>query len=282
MTPTFRPSYLPDCPLVHHASLIDPSMHSPALLELVSVRLSAQFIDHIVDCVADAFDYAEGRPFVPVQQKPYRQAALMGFRLYVKNLLFRSEVSTPIILSSLVYIERSKSNLHLACEEMPLEQMLLGALVVASKYLNDHTMNNSVWEDYNYVFGAREISSFENQCLKSLNWNLNLTDNDIMVHYDGICIDANPTANVHPYFRCAAPRQRRQQSSRSISPDRCPGLDSPSSISTRDSSLPQTPSSARNTSTPSSSAKKTKSPFRRWLRSFHIHSRQTTTVATVA
>lgn len=136
---------------IHHASLVDASTHSPALLQLVDVKLSRQILgesctvsasihfsyhpspDYVVDCVADTVDFAMGRPPLPPNKRLSRRAGLSSFTTFVTNVYTRAEVTMPVILSSLAYIDRAKPHLHIALEEWALERVFLGALILASK-----------------------------------------------------------------------------------------------------------------------------------------------------
>jgi hypothetical protein len=51
----------------------------------------------------------------------------------VRNVLVRAEVEVPVVLATLVYLNRAKPHLHIALEEWANERVFLGALIVASK-----------------------------------------------------------------------------------------------------------------------------------------------------
>jgi len=51
----------------------------------------------------------------------------------VNNVLTRAEVELPVVLATLVYLNRAKPHLHIALEEWANERVFLGALIVASK-----------------------------------------------------------------------------------------------------------------------------------------------------
>lgn len=51
----------------------------------------------------------------------------------VNNVLIRAEVEVPVVLATLVYLNRAKAHLHIALEEWANERVFLGALIVASK-----------------------------------------------------------------------------------------------------------------------------------------------------
>jgi hypothetical protein len=140
-------------PTIHHASLVHPSTHSPALLHLIRINISRPLIgtpfasptltdahtstEYVVDCVADTVDFAMGR--TPSSSQRTRTAAhvhntrLSAFTTFAASIIARAEVSTPVLLATLVYIDRAKPHLHIALEEWALERVFLGALMVASK-----------------------------------------------------------------------------------------------------------------------------------------------------
>ncbi|KAJ3805474.1 hypothetical protein F5876DRAFT_51804 [Lentinula aff. lateritia] len=249
---------------VHRASLVDASEHSPALLELIDVDLSAHLIDHVVDCVTDVIDFIMRRRRPLSRSKTAeRRIALQHLRIFVKMLLARSGVRTPVVLAALVYIDRAKYRLQsiMSGLEFPLEQIFLGALTTASKYLNDHTIKNFHWEVSTLIFSAREIGEFELVFLGCLRWNLRLSEEDIMVHYASMCTDVDPYFAHAQYFRVSTRRQKRYQSTQLDTLDDSAELDSLASDSSGDISLLYIPSSRK---TPL----KLKLPLRKWFQSF--------------
>lgn len=137
---------------VHPNSLVDPATHSPALLELINIKVSRpvigmffllftqladsnSFSEYLVDCVVETVDYAMGRP-TPSSSRGRSRARRpehAKFTTFVKNVIERAEISIHTILASLVYIDRAKPHLHIALEEWALERVFLGAIIVASK-----------------------------------------------------------------------------------------------------------------------------------------------------
>lgn len=137
---------------VHPNSLVDPATHSPALLELINIKVSRQvigmssslfyptplshiFSEYLVDCVVETVDYAMGRP-TPSSSRGRsrgRRPEHAKFTTFVKNVVERAEITTHTILAALVYIDRAKPHLHIALEEWALERVFLGAIIVASK-----------------------------------------------------------------------------------------------------------------------------------------------------
>lgn len=137
---------------VHPNSLVDPATHSPALLELINIKVSKHVIgtfllppyppsnthifpEYLVDCVVETVDYAMGRP-TPSSSRSRSRARRpehAKFTTFVKNVIERAEITIQTILVALVYIDRAKPHLHIALEEWALERVFLGAIIVASK-----------------------------------------------------------------------------------------------------------------------------------------------------
>lgn len=141
---------------IHKASLVDSSAHSPALLELVDLKLSRPIIgkscipflirlcclihpiiEHLIDSVIETVDFALNRPS-PSSHSTRGRSLLRhpegsAFNVMVNNVLTRAEVEVPVVLATLVYLNRAKAHLHIALEEWANERVFLGALIVASK-----------------------------------------------------------------------------------------------------------------------------------------------------
>ncbi|KAG5652783.1 hypothetical protein H0H81_003663 [Sphagnurus paluster] len=241
---------------VHHASLVDPSRHSPALMELVDLKMSRPIIEYVVDCVVDTVDFAMGRPSTsrgrPVSKRPEHAK----FTTFVTNIITRAEVTTPTVLASLVYIDRAKPHLHIALEEWALERVFLGAIIVASKYLNDSTLKNVHWALCTGVFGKRDVGRIEREFLDVLDFELGITESDLLSHHDNLSAVAlsshsHRTSRTFIHTR-AAPRSHTHHTQPVPELEPCsPESSSPSSSS------PRTPSTAATSPSYPAAAKST-------------------------
>jgi len=118
----------------------------------------------------------------------------------VNNVLTRAEVEVPVVLATLVYLNRAKPHLHIALEEWANERVFLGALIVASKYLNDSSLKNVHWAVCTGVFGKRDIGRIEREFLDVLDFELSITENDIMGHHEAIISLVHPTRPQSHYI----------------------------------------------------------------------------------
>ncbi|KAJ7651056.1 hypothetical protein FB45DRAFT_30177 [Roridomyces roridus] len=218
---------------VHAASLVDPSSHSPALMELIGVKLSRPVIQYLVDCVSDTVEYALMRSGVDISG--HRSSKFTSF---VSTVLSRAQVSAADVLVTLVYISRARKYLSIALEEWALERAFLGALVVACKYTNDSTLRNVHWALCTGFFGKQDIGRIEREFLEVLDWDLGLTEADILVHYEGIMRAVSGRASLQLAVTNPDPKFA---SDSSVCSPACPDLDPSSPRSSMDSLCPSTP-----------------------------------------
>jgi len=174
---------------VHRFSLVDPATHSPAVLQLIDVKISREVVGYAVDVIVDTVDYALARP--STSRKAIRRPEHIKFTEFVASMLERAEVTMPTLLVTLVYIQRAKYHLHIGLEQWALERVFLGALIVASKYLNDSTLKNVHWSMCTGIFGKRDIGRIEREYLDVLNFELKVTEDDILSHHQGLTAAAH-------------------------------------------------------------------------------------------
>ncbi|KAJ7153727.1 hypothetical protein C8R46DRAFT_912121 [Mycena filopes] len=154
--------------------------HSPALLQLVRMNLTPSIIEYFADLVSEAIDYAMGRTR-PSESEPAVQIRA-NFTDFVALVISRAEVMFPTILTALVYVVCARPHLVIAREDFALERVFLGALILAAKYTNDSTLKNAHWALCTGLFGRRDIARIEREFLEVLDWELGISEKDILVH----------------------------------------------------------------------------------------------------
>ncbi|KAJ7481026.1 hypothetical protein B0H11DRAFT_1863347 [Mycena galericulata] len=174
-------------PPVHAASLVDPSTHSPELMQLLDIKLSRPVIEYVVDCVSETVDYAMGRTTSPTRGRSHTRSAYHAkFASFVSTVLSRAEVGPSTILVALVYMERARPHLSISLEQWALERVFLGALIVAAKYTNDSTLKNVHWALCTGLFGKRDVGRIEREFLDVLAWELGVAEDDLVTHHEGL------------------------------------------------------------------------------------------------
>lgn len=110
-----------------------------------------------------------------------------------------------------------------------------------TQYLNDSTLKNVHWALCTGVFGKRDVGRIEREFLDVLDFQLGITEDDLLAHHDGLSAIAVSSRSrrllsgfVHPHTRRSHPRQVQT----------VPELDpsSPESSSSPGSDSPRTPS----------------------------------------
>ncbi|CDO70314.1 hypothetical protein BN946_scf184843.g3 [Trametes cinnabarina] len=233
---------------VHPASLVDPALHSPALLELIDISLDRNLIEHIVDTVTETVDYALGRPSSSTRGRSMsRHTEHSKFLKFVTDVIDKAEVKVPALLVTLVYINRAKPHIQIALEQWANERVFLGALILANKlisrlsqYLNDSTLKNVHWALCTGVFGKRDIGWIEREFLDVLDFELGVSEADLLAHHDALlAISHAPRLSARPSHQHHARRTSSPLGSRWSTDSSDMDVDSESSSESL--SLPRTP-----------------------------------------
>ncbi|KAF7305625.1 Cyclin N-terminal domain-containing protein [Mycena chlorophos] len=187
----------------HPASLVDPASHSPALLELVGIELTGPVIYYLCDSVLQIVNAATDGYFDKRTHFPL-------FCNFADLVISEAEISTSTTLVALVYLARVRRLNHLVIDEDEedgaLERLLLGALVVANKYTREDAMKNLYWALASRIFATYEVSRFERDFLALLEWDLSVSEEDLMCHHrDAMAMASLARAVSRRPARCRQP-----------------------------------------------------------------------------
>ncbi|KDQ58728.1 hypothetical protein JAAARDRAFT_128497 [Jaapia argillacea MUCL 33604] len=164
---------------VHPASLVQTSYHSRALLDLLTIEpTSRPLIDYLINVITDVVSFALGR-----QDGSSSDLHPEKFTSFVTSVLLKADISTPVLLSALTYIRSAKPYLHVAHEELARYRVFLGALICASKFLNDTRRKNCEWSTITGTFGVRDIGRIEREWCAVLDFDFIVSEADILAHY---------------------------------------------------------------------------------------------------
>ena len=131
-------------------------------------------------------DHALGRPTTSRGRSDQRSEERPDFVNFITRVLHTADVKMPTILVTLVYIHRSKPHLSIETEDWALHRVFLGALILASKYTNDSTLKNGHWAIATGLFGKRDIGRVEREFLDVLDWELAVSESDILDLHDAL------------------------------------------------------------------------------------------------
>ncbi|CAK5278948.1 unnamed protein product [Mycena citricolor] len=173
---------------IHPASLVDTQLHSSALLQLIDAPVSHAFLDYIAEYVAEVVDFALGCDD-PKHAEPTRgRSGRCTTRLadFIALTIKRAEARASTLLVALVYIARSRTHLAISYRHGAAERLFLGALMTASKYTQDNTLQNVHWALISGVFGTADVGLIEREFLAVLDWELGVSEEEVVVHWEGI------------------------------------------------------------------------------------------------
>ncbi|KAJ7743584.1 hypothetical protein B0H16DRAFT_1693433 [Mycena metata] len=167
---------------------------SPLLMELLNLKIDGNVISksyYVVHCVSETVDQGLGRISTP-------SSCNGGFTSFVSTVLARSRENLAAVLTSLCYISRVRSNLCIPRNEYAFERVFLGALIVASKYINDRTLKNAHWAMCTCVFSTYDIGKMEREFLMVLDWELGVSEADLLAHHAGLISPTPSTLSSSP------------------------------------------------------------------------------------
>ncbi|KAJ4001281.1 hypothetical protein F5050DRAFT_1803364 [Lentinula boryana] len=200
-SPSSSSSVSPSKP-IHSSSLVDPEQHSPYLMQLLGLDISKPVIDYIVDYVShilgQSVDHSVDQPITlfPMtrgrsqsRRQPRPAGPASDVTTFVKRVLRKSRATMAEVLATLAYVNRARPYLQVSSDsKYPFERVFLGALIVASKFLNDSCLSNMYWAQCTRLFGKHDVGRIEREFLEVLDWELRLTEDDLLAHYEPLVL----------------------------------------------------------------------------------------------
>lgn len=102
---------------------------------------------------------------------------------FINRLIEYSNVQTPTLMASLVYLNRLRNVLpgNAVGMETTRHRIFLAALILSAKSLNDSSPLNKHWTKYtNGLMTNTEVNSAERELIGLLNWNLNVAQDELV------------------------------------------------------------------------------------------------------
>ncbi|EEP81731.1 predicted protein [Uncinocarpus reesii 1704] len=219
------------------------------------IRYLAQKATQVLRCEDEVMlsTYSQGQPLTPPDSPNPDLAPLPSVETFIRNLVRRSHVEVPTLMTSLVFLARLRAKLPPMSKGMRCtpHRIFLASLILAAKNLNDSSPKNKHWARYTIVdnyegfgFALTEVNLMERQLLALLNWETRVTESDILEHFEPFLApirdrlklrDEIETVRGNEWQRQLALLQKSQ--SRNLSPPSCMPTggvyDSPRSVSSR-------------------------------------------------
>ncbi|WLF76971.1 PHO85 interacting cyclin [Lodderomyces elongisporus] len=103
---------------------------------------------------------------------------------FIKTLINYSNVQTPTLMATLVYLNKLRNYLpaNAIGMETTRHRIFLSALIVAAKSLNDSSPLNKHWTKYtDGLLSIEEVNLAERELISILNWDINIKEHELII-----------------------------------------------------------------------------------------------------
>lgn len=183
------------------------SFNRTALNHFVDLPVSRDMVSHlarqasqVIRCESPVMDSQQPTPpSTPPLDDPMddnnnnNMPQLPSVETFIASLVTRSQVQTPTLMASLVYLARLRARLPPVAKGMrcTVHRIFLACLILAAKNLNDSSPKNKHWARYTVVkgydgfgFSVPEVNLMERQLLFLLDWETRVEEEDLFVHLE--------------------------------------------------------------------------------------------------
>jgi hypothetical protein len=223
-------------PLKHHQSIrsrrintdvLCQQIQTPAMAsnrqllnEYIRYPVTHEMIAHLAQLAAGVIRCSDpqppmntGYPSPPstptrTESPGFPSQSLPSLEQFIQTLCERSNVQTPTLMSTAVYLHRLKSRLPRIAKGMQCtcHRVFLAALILSAKYLNDSSPKNKHWARYTMgLFSLPEVNLMEQQLLFLLDWDLRITPENLYTHVLPYFLQRQSLFNASQY--CSPPRR---------------------------------------------------------------------------
>ncbi|TKA34033.1 hypothetical protein B0A50_00013 [Salinomyces thailandicus] len=179
-----------------------PARNAAALDHFIYLQVSQDMVSYLAHKASQVIrcdgqpEQIKNLPPTPPSTPPHHStsdAQLPSLELFITTLVERSHVQVPTLMTSLVYLSRLQRQLPPVAKGMPCtaHRIFLASLILAAKNLNDSSPKNKHWARYtavrgyeHFCFTLTEVNLMEKQLLGLLEWDLQVTEDDLYYHFE--------------------------------------------------------------------------------------------------
>lgn len=170
---------------------LDTFIYMPVDIQMV--RYLAQKAGEVINCEPQPTVDAQLPATPPTTPPPTQYADIPSLERFIAQIIRKSNVQVPTLMATLVYLARLKSKLPPAAKGLrcTMHRIFLASLILSAKNLNDSSPKNKHWAEYTFSgsyptfgFNVTEVNLMEKQLLFLLDWDLNITTQDLYTHLE--------------------------------------------------------------------------------------------------
>lgn len=158
-----------------------------ALDIFIRKHVTTEMVDYLVTVTQSIINVktpTEKYPSPPTTPGKYEtEKKPVSLKSFIINLIRYSNVQVPTLMATLVYLNRLKQILpsdQIYGIETTHHRIFVGCLILTAKYINDSSPLNKHWARYSSgLLSVKELNVIEVEVLSYLDWDLNITDEDL-------------------------------------------------------------------------------------------------------
>ncbi|CCH58578.1 hypothetical protein TBLA_0A07890 [Henningerozyma blattae CBS 6284] len=156
---------------------------------LMKSPVTDDIIRYVTNCTLKVLPHNNGSqlpspPSSPVDGKAPSIPKLPSLMTFITRIVRYTNVQVSTLLMTVCYLNKLKKLLPADAVGIPstIHRLFLACLILSAKFHNDSSPLNVHWANYtNGLFSVKDVNLMERQLLSLLDWNLQLTEHEIIL-----------------------------------------------------------------------------------------------------